>query len=279
MADWHVRVIDSPEVARTLVEPLAAADPVAYSVVAGTVKSLGDDPGRYPSFAWFALARGGAVEIVAMHTEPMPIYLPCHAEGGSAALAASLRDTGYAVPGANGDRSAVEEFTPAYLDGSGQQVTRSEGIGVFALDGPPVLPWPVSGEHRLAGPEHRELVTGWTVAFGEETGHGALDPEGTVARFLDRGRLHLWLADGEPVAMCWVNLPQAGYVRVSGVYTPPDLRGHGYASAVVETASRLEQRAGHQCMLHTQLDNPTSNDIYRAMGYRQVGEHLHTIFG
>ncbi len=66
----------------------------------------------------------------------------------------------------------------------------------------------------------------------------------------------------------------AGVERIGPVYTPPDRRGRGYASAVVAGVSRSALDAGHRCILYTDLENPTSNAIYRAIGYRAVAEAL-----
>jgi predicted GNAT family acetyltransferase len=60
-------------------------------------------------------------------------------------------------------------------------------------------------------------------------------------------------------------------VRISTVYTPPALRGRGYASAMVAAASQHALDGGAAaCTLNTDLANPTSNKIYQAVGYRPV---------
>ena len=71
--------------------------------------------------------------------------------------------------------------------------------------------------------------------------------------------------------MLWTNPPTAGVVRVSGVYTPVERRGHGYASACVAAVSQHELDSGAvACSLYTDLANPTSNKIYQAIGYQPV---------
>jgi predicted GNAT family acetyltransferase len=62
--------------------------------------------------------------------------------------------------------------------------------------------------------------------------------------------------------------------RLGPVYTPPERRGRGYASAVVAAMSRAVLGAGNRCILYADLDNPTSNAIYRALGYSAVAEAL-----
>jgi predicted GNAT family acetyltransferase len=55
------------------------------------------------------------------------------------------------------------------------------------------------------------------------------------------------------------------------VYTPPERRGRGYATALVAVVSQRALDAGAAaCSLYTDLANPTSNKIYDAVGYRPV---------
>jgi len=90
----------------------------------------------------------------------------------------------------------------------------------------------------------------------------------------------LWEVDGEPVSTAWLSAPVAGVTRISGVYTPPERRGHGYASGVVAAASQHALDAGvDACMLYTDLANPTSNKIYQALGYRPVCDATQWAFG
>jgi hypothetical protein len=65
-----------------------------------------------------------------------------------------------------------------------------------------------------------------------------------------------------------------GVVRLSGVYTPDEKQRHGYATACVHALSKKLRDAGHRCILYTDLGNPTSNSIYRRIGYRALAEAL-----
>ena len=65
-----------------------------------------------------------------------------------------------------------------------------------------------------------------------------------------------------------------GVVRVAGVYTPPGQRGRGYAEACVHALSQHLRDSGYRAALYTDLANPTSNSIYRRIGYRAVAEVL-----
>ena len=55
------------------------------------------------------------------------------------------------------------------------------------------------------------------------------------------------------------------------MYTPPEQRGHGYASAATAALSQLLLERGRRfCFLFTDLANPTSNHIYQTIGYQPV---------
>ena len=59
--------------------------------------------------------------------------------------------------------------------------------------------------------------------------------------------------------------------RIGCVYTPPALRGRGYASALVaELSQRLLDAGRRYCFLYTDLANPTPNVMYHRIGYRPV---------
>jgi predicted GNAT family acetyltransferase len=72
--------------------------------------------------------------------------------------------------------------------------------------------------------------------------------------------------------------PVEGVVCVQAVFTPPERRNRGYAGACVSDLSGLMREGGYRCMLYTDLGNPTSNSLYRRIGYRAVAEGLRYLF-
>src|SRR2546421_9200364 len=78
----------------------------------------------------------------------------------------------------------------------------------------------------------------------------------------------LWDIDGRVVSLSGVSGPTPHGIRVAPVYTPPELRGRGYAGNLVAAASQAQLDAGRRFVfLFTDLANPTSNHVYRAIGY------------
>ncbi len=64
-------------------------------------------------------------------------------------------------------------------------------------------------------------------------------------------------------------------VRVGPVYTPPELRGRGYAGAATAAVSQAALGAAvREVVLYTDLANPTSNALYERLGYRPVEDRV-----
>jgi len=127
---------------------------------------------------------------------------------------------------------------------------------------------------RQASPSDLSLMIRWTRAFQNEIGESANDTERRVDRGLAAGQLWVWDQNGESTSMAVGREPAQRVVRLSGVYTPPERRKHGYATACVHALSKHFRGGGYRCILYTDLGNPTSNPIYRRIGYRAVAEAL-----
>jgi hypothetical protein len=107
-------------------------------------------------------------------------------------------------------------------------------------------------------------------AFGHEAGRR--DVTALADELIDAPHRTGWMwEDGEPASVCCTTGTTPNGIRVGAVYTPPERRRHGYASAMVAAVSQAELDAGRRyCFLFTDLANPTSNRIYRAIGYEPV---------
>jgi predicted GNAT family acetyltransferase len=105
------------------------------------------------------------------------------------------------------------------------------------------------------------------------------DPDRWAEGRIAHGGITFWeTPDGTPVSMAGALPKVAGQIRIAPVYTPPALRGRGYASAVTAAVSRAALTAGaDEVLLFTDLANPTSNALYQRIGYRPVRDFaVHT---
>jgi predicted GNAT family acetyltransferase len=144
---------------------------------------------------------------------------------------------------------------------------------------PPSNPPP--GFLRPATLADADLLARWHYAFQLEA-MGDSDQERSktfTERRIPEGDLFIWDDDG-PVSTAVRTRPTPHGCTVSFVYTPPELRGRGYASACVAALSQKLLDSGKQfCTLFTDLSNPTSNSIYQKVGYRPVGDFTEYCFG
>jgi GNAT superfamily N-acetyltransferase len=133
--------------------------------------------------------------------------------------------------------------------------------------GPPT----VSGTLRRAGEADLVQVVEWIAAFVEEAAPDEpSDPLDITYRYFSQEGLFVW-DDGGPVALAAFSGRTANGIRVGPVYTPPERRRRGYATAAVSALTGQLLDAGHRyCCLYTDLANATSNRIYRQIGYQPV---------
>lgn len=126
------------------------------------------------------------------------------------------------------------------------------------------------GTMRRARRDEITALTPWSVAFAADSGVEVGGQADLVRRLCEQGHLHVWDDDG-PKCMAAIQGPTPNGIRVSYVYTPPEGRRRGYASALTAALTQAQLDAGRtRCFLYTDLGNPTSNAIYARIGYRPV---------
>lgn len=252
------------------------ADPVLHALHASVLAAITSDESAYASWTFYVIERDGWVPFLAHHTPPFPIHMPTGDAGCAAALAEFVHAAGEQPTAIGGHRTSVEAFASRWRRLTGQGTDVLMRLGMYDLPGDVTLPRPVRGKARLATADDLDLVRGWLEAYHEEIpAYRGRVVHVDDARVLE-GRTMLW-CDPEPVAMAQVTSSGPGVVPIAGVYTPPAHRGHGYGSAVTAAISRDRQAHGDHCMLYTDLDNPTSNGIYAAMGYRFLADSVELV--
>ena len=214
---------------------------------------------------------GAAVQVL-----PGPLVVSKMPEAAAALLVHWLREQGLGPANVAGPTSAVDHFAAQWAEAGGGRAVPVMGQGVYALTKvtpPSRMP---RGTLRQAELRHGALLGDWAEAFAQESGLPEAEQRsmrGASAGWISDRLVWLWETEGRPVSMAVVQGPTPHGIRVGMVYTPPALRGRGYASALVAQVSQRQLDGGRRaCFLFTDLANPTSNGIYQAVGYVQVGE-------
>ena len=242
----------------------------------GIVGSVARGTDRYGSPLYFAtVEQGDDVRGCAFRTPPYKLGLTRMPTRAIPLLAGDVAEVYDSIPAALGPNRVVRAFGAAWaalrgvraVDGARQRIHVAEGVIA-----PGTMP---PGAMRPATSADIPLVAGWLEAFSRETGLPEPGDPRTRARSLTGGDggdslLALW-EDGAPVSMAGFPARTRHGVRIGYVYTPPRHRRRGYATALVSQVSRqiLESGFSH-CVLYTDLANPTSNGIYRRLGYRPL---------
>jgi len=216
----------------------------------------------YDGPQFWIVEHDGEVRAAALRTPPHKLVLSYTTDLDAAA---ALRDAIDDCPGVTGLLPAVEVFMPASL------VTSQ---GVYALERVEEVPQP-EGAARVATVDDRETVLRWLHEFHAEVGSSIPTNERVLdLRLAGNGRgLLLWEAGGRPVSLAGWGGNTPNGIRIGPVYTPPHLRGRGYATALVaELSQRMLDGGRRFCFLYTDLANPTSNAVYERIGYVRIAE-------
>ncbi|WP_164667521.1 GNAT family N-acetyltransferase [Virgibacillus doumboii] len=139
---------------------------------------------------------------------------------------------------------------------------------------------PISkGEGRLtaATSNDHQLVKKWLIQFGVEANEQISDKKAdqVAESFINNGSLHLWMVNDQPVSMVNQSRKTKNGATINAVFTPDEHKRNGYATASVAALSEKLLGEGFQfCSLYTDLANPTSNNIYKKIGYDEVGRSI-----
>ena len=238
-------------------------------------------PGGEPYFV--TVDDGGALVLVGLRTPPNKLIL--YGEGdvphdAYALVADAPQARGDTLPGVLGLPDLAAGFAAVYAERAGVVARPGMRQRIYELRQVEYRP-AVPGVMRPATVEDEDLVTGWLYAFDAEalaSGMTEAQAREAAQRRIAAGELFIW-EDGGPVSMAGKSRPLPHGIVVNAVYTPPVLRGRGYASAVVAALSQALLDSGYQfCCLHTDLANPTSNSIYQRIGYHPIADFNEIIF-
>ncbi len=199
------------------------------------------------------------------------------ADVAQAAVAAS----GRRITGLSGPTAHVREARAA-LGLADASMARDGDEGLYAIDltsfrVPEALSAAVAAA-RPPRPDEYDRLRSWRVAYEVETlgTTESPDQQRRAHELLDAqiAAGHAWVAvdHDAPVSLSALNAALPDIVQLGGIYTPPPLRGRGYAKVAVAAALQAARaRGATRAVLFT--ENPSAVRSYEAVGFRWIGEY------
>jgi len=264
------------DVFEALAGPFLTAREAEHNLMLGICTNLKSRPyGTLPPY--FAVVReGDRVVAAALRTPPFNLVLSAVDEPAALPLLADdVLQVYLDLPGVLGEKEDAHDFVELWQARTGTTAQIKTAERNFQCTR--VIPArPVGGRLRDAATTDRDTIARWLVAFAREAlgedadiAQGAAVADGWLeAR---ERRLFFWEDSGQTVSMCGASGETPNGIRIGAVYTSPEFRGRGYASACVAAVTQAQFDRGRRfCFLFTDLANPTSNKIYRDIGYESV---------
>jgi uncharacterized protein len=256
---------------------LSEAENSIMSISAARMVSgpTGDDADAY--FA--SVEHEGAVVAAALHSSSGSVMLTGTSAPALTLLAADMAERSRAPKSMVGPLATCETFAREWIGRTGQRHALRFHLRHYELHRRPSLPR-APGNMRLPRQDEHDLLLAWQLAFIEEVSLSD-DPariQRIFARRLEQGTVRVWDDDGV-VSLAGYGDGGTDVARIAPVFTPPEHRRRNYASALVGELSRELFEQGKRAMfLTTDVANPTSNSIYRKIGYVPVADHYHFDF-
>ena len=243
-----------------------------HCLLFGVINTLVYNPERYNCEPYLATVESnGNIMAVAIRTPPFPLLLSKMQDFQAVDLfVRDLYSLDELLPGVSSFMREGQIFAETWQIIASQSYQVEMQMRIHSLD--KVQPITQSnGYLRPATQSDRDLLVQWSEAFGmEASGSADRFNEHFVDNYLQQNNFYIW-QNQVPVSMACAKDSTPNGALIGPVYTPPEYRQKGYASSCVATLSQtlLDQRHKY-CFLFTNLANPTSNHIYREIGYQPV---------
>lgn len=273
-----VRRPRTPEEFENEAGPFLSLREAENNLILGLVSGLKNGRTFGPEPPFFTVVYlDGSVVGAAMRTPPLNLILAAGTEERALRpILDRLQSETADIPGMSGPKALV---SVAARDWAGRHHLTARVImssRIYKLTRV-IAPRPAPGAMRTARPDEREVLASWFRGFITESmpkGHddSIEHARDTADYWISSGGLRVW-EDTKLVAMAGAGGATPHGIRVSAVYTPPEVRRRGYASALVAALSQEQLDRGRRfCFLFADQANPTANKIYQAIGYEPVSD-------
>jgi len=218
----------------------------------------------------------GAILLIAICTPPFNLLLckngPVMNAEAVEFFAGELKRIGFVPPGIIAEKDLARCFADAYCGSSGSVWKMT--MAVMKLDQLSEYK-KAPGFCRMLNEKDISFAPAWEHAFCVDCKLPVYSPEESEARIKVRlgMNIHYIWEDEVPVAQAVFGRNTPNGAAVSWVYTPPEHRGHGYATSVVAELCKAIFASGKAfCCLFADTANPASCKAYLNLGFYNVCE-------
>ncbi len=276
-----MRVIrhSDPDTFLAAVQPMFERGEASASLFAGWAHSLKRTPAPADEHVYLATCVAGEACGAAIQRDDGPVVVGQSDPGAAAAFADDLACDWAGLQGVLGALAGCEAFARRWRDLTGRRHALRAHLRQHVLTAVADVPRP-PGATRVAVAADIPWLNAGQIAFIAEVGlpESAERLLAVLPERVARGEFRIW-DDRGPVAFVGFNDAAPEFARIAPVYTPPECRGRGYATAMVAAVSRELLASGkRKLFLTTDAANPTSNAIYARIGYRSENDDYHYDF-
>jgi GNAT superfamily N-acetyltransferase len=243
------------------------------NLLLGLADRASKDALAFPGSVWATVHDGNELVGAAVRTPPHQVTVTRLPPGAALAVAEFFLERDDVPDGATGPSHHAYDVAAVLAERTGGVLHHRMADTLYELREllPPRLP---SGAARLAVTEDQAILTRYFAEFFAEVNlpHPS-DPEAAARGAIARGWVLLW-DDGGPRCFAGSSRSTPNGASIGPVYTPPESRGRGYASALTAALTRRLLDGGKRFVcLFADQKNPTSNHVYRSIGFRPLGDY------
>lgn len=211
------------------------------------------------------------------HKRQVIVAKPAHLEKGDIREIAGQLAIAYPdVPGLIGEKQVVEHLAEQLANFQNKSIQIKMNQGVYGLKYVKKKAGS-NGIFRRVEIKEKACIEDWVYHFCEDVNLAVTKEEAvhTAAELIESQRLFAWEVEGRLVSMAAVTRPTKRNITINYVYTPKAERKKGYAFNCVSALSQRMLDNGYEMTsLYTDLANPTSNKIYKEIGYELIMESV-----
>ncbi|NMO94405.1 GNAT family N-acetyltransferase [Paenibacillus lemnae] len=164
-------------------------------------------------------------------------------------------------------------FSALYGERYGVRKQRSMSMEAYACR-ELQAPKRVEGSIRPAVLDDQMTIARFLADFSEDGYGRSVDAKAQLEAaegLIQKGGLHVWEVEGRVLSMAQIAHRSPRHGRINAVFTERSERGKGYAAAIVADLCRMLMKESLMPMLYADLVNPSSNRLYRKIGFVPSG--------